>query len=169
MLEAIERDVIGLNNDFKFKQLAEKVESKYGSGKVDYNDLYSVDYRAEGPWRVVSEQVKSELQDMGALKQKNTALGEKQKDQLKQMALMKKEKDEAVFITQTLKGQLSQAVAKADQVPALEIERTNLQEKVTTVTKQFEAATKDLAIGRTSIDDMKSKLEEAKKQQVSAA
>ena len=31
----------------------------------------------------------------------------------------KKEKDEAVFITTTLKGQLSQAVAKADQVPAL--------------------------------------------------
>ena len=66
---------------------------------------------------------------MGALKSKNTALQEKQKEQLKMMALMKKEKDESVFITQTLKGQLSQAQAKADQVPALEIERNDLREQ----------------------------------------
>ena len=99
VLEAIERDVMTLNNDFKFKQLAEKVEAKYGSGKIDFNDLYNVDYKAAGPWRIVSEQVKSELQDMGALKQKNSNLIEKQKEQLKQMAMMKKEKDEAVFIT----------------------------------------------------------------------
>lgn len=44
VLEAIERDVTSLGNDFKFKQLSEKVEEKYGSGKVDYNDLYNVDY-----------------------------------------------------------------------------------------------------------------------------
>ena len=48
------------------------------------------------------------------------------------MAMMKKEKDEAVFITTTLKGQLSQAVAKADQVPALQIEKDGLSEKVKT-------------------------------------
>ena len=51
---------------------------------------------------------------MGALKNKNSNLKEREKEQRKQMFEMKKEKDEAVFITQTLKGQLSQAVAKAD-------------------------------------------------------
>ena len=75
---------------------------------------------------------------MGALKQKNTNLNAKHKQQLQQMALMKKEKDEAVFITQTLKGQLSQAVAKADQVPALEIERNDLQTKCKTMSKQID-------------------------------
>ena len=83
VLESIERDVTSLNNDFKFKQLADCVEAKYGTGKIDFNDLYSIDYKAGGPWRVISEQVKSELQDMGALKQRNTHLLEKQKDQLK--------------------------------------------------------------------------------------
>lgn len=68
VLEAIERDVISLNNNHKFKQLAEVVEEKYGEGKIDFNDLYSIDYKSGGPWRVVTEQVKSELQDMGALK-----------------------------------------------------------------------------------------------------
>ena len=168
VLEAIERDVIALNNDFKFKQLADRVEAKYGSSKIDYNDLYNVDYRADGPWRVVSEQVRAELGDMGALKQKNSNLVEKQKEQLKQMALMKKQKDEAVFITQTLEGKLSQAVAKADRVPALEIERDGLQEKAKDLTKRLEAANKDVQIGRTSIEDMKTKLEEAKKQAASA-
>ena len=46
VLEAIERDIIGLNNDFQFKQLAEQVEAKYGSNKIDFNDLYNVDYKA---------------------------------------------------------------------------------------------------------------------------
>ena len=55
VLEAIERDVVSLNNDFKFKQLAERVEAKYGSGKIDFNDLYNIDYKSEGPWRIVSE------------------------------------------------------------------------------------------------------------------
>jgi len=109
VLEAIERDVISLNNNFKFKKLAEQVEAKYGAGKIDFNDLYAVDFKAGGPWRVVTEHVKSELQDMGALKQQNSHLVEKQREQLKKMATMKKEKDEATFITQTLSGQLSKA------------------------------------------------------------
>lgn len=60
--------MISLNNDFKFKQLAERVENKYGANKIDFNDLYNTDYKAEGPWRTVTSQVRSELQDMGVLK-----------------------------------------------------------------------------------------------------
>ena len=99
--------------------------------------MYGVDYKASGPWRIVTEQVKSELRDMGALKNKNSYLKEKEKEQRKQMFEMKKEKDEAVFITQTLKGQLSQAQAKADQLPAKEIELNDLQEALSTVKKQL--------------------------------
>lgn len=51
---------------------------------------------------------------MGALKQRNSYLVEKQKEQLKQMAVLKKEKDEAAFISQTQAGRLSQALAKAE-------------------------------------------------------
>ena len=72
---------------------------------------------------------------MGALKQRNSHLVEKQKEQLKQMAVMKKEKGEAVVIATTLKQQLSQAQAKADQVPALEIERNNLAEQTKALQK----------------------------------
>ena len=61
ILEAVERDITQLNNDFKFRKLADKVEEKYGSNKIDFNDLYTVDFKSEGPWRVVTDQVKTEL------------------------------------------------------------------------------------------------------------
>ena len=81
---------------------------------------------------------------------------------------MKKEKDEAVFITQTLKGQLSQAQAKADQLPALEIEVKDMEEKVNTVKNQLNAAEKEVTKGKKEITDLKNKLEEAKKEQANA-
>ena len=85
------------------------------------------------------------------------------------MALMKKEKDESVFITQTLKGQLSQAQAKADQVPALEIERNDLREQNKNIQKQLDSANTEISTNKTSITDLKAKLEKAKKDQESAA
>jgi len=44
-----------LNNDVKYKELATKVEAKYGDSKVDLNDLYACDYKAQGPWRSITE------------------------------------------------------------------------------------------------------------------
>ena len=44
IIEAVERDITQLNNDFKFRKLAEKVEQRYGTGKVDFSDLYTLDY-----------------------------------------------------------------------------------------------------------------------------
>lgn len=50
-LEAIERDITMLNNDFKFKRLIKIVDQKYGTSKIDFNDIYKLDFKAEGPWR----------------------------------------------------------------------------------------------------------------------
>lgn len=43
-LEAIERDITLLNNDFKFKRLCKIVEQKHPSQKAEANDLYKMDY-----------------------------------------------------------------------------------------------------------------------------
>ena len=76
---------------------------------------------------------------------------------------MKKEKDEAVFITQTLKGQLQQAQAKADQIPALEIEKNDLTEKVSSIQNQLGQADGEIQKNKKEIVDLKNKLDEAKK------
>lgn len=44
VLEAVERDITTLNNDFKFKRLIKIVDQKYGANKIDFNDLYTLDF-----------------------------------------------------------------------------------------------------------------------------
>ncbi len=44
VLEAIERDITTLNNDYKYKRLIKLVDTKYGDQKIDFNDLYKVDF-----------------------------------------------------------------------------------------------------------------------------
>lgn len=73
-LEAIERDITMLNNDFKFKRLIRLVDQKYGNQKIDFNDIYKLDLGAQGPWLQIAHSIKTELQDMTALKQKNSQL-----------------------------------------------------------------------------------------------
>ena len=46
----------------------------------------------------ITKQVKDELSDMGAIKNKNTQLLETQKQHLKQLATYKKDKEETAFI-----------------------------------------------------------------------
>lgn len=70
-IEAIERDITFLNNDYKYKRLVKLVEKKYGQSKIDTNDLYKMDYQANGPWRSIAGKIHKELQSMASLRQKN--------------------------------------------------------------------------------------------------
>lgn len=79
VVEAVERDITQLTNDYKFKKLTAMIDEKYGDRKVDLNDLYAVDFEAHGPWSQLAQSIKSDLQDMGVLKQKNSALIEQTK------------------------------------------------------------------------------------------
>ena len=40
VLEAVERDITSLNNDYKYKRLVKLVDQRYGNKKIDFNDLY---------------------------------------------------------------------------------------------------------------------------------
>lgn len=44
VLEAIERDITTLNNDYKYKRLIKIVDSKYVDQKINLNDLYKTDF-----------------------------------------------------------------------------------------------------------------------------
>lgn len=105
---------------------------------------------------------------MTVLKQKNTQLQEKQKESLIQTITLKKEKDEAVLITKNLDSKLSTALAKAEQVPALEIEKRDLEKKLTSVAKQLELRGADAEKNAKAVTDLTKRLEEAKKIQAAA-
>ena len=58
---------------------------------------------------------------------------------------------------------MSQALVKAEQVPALQIEKKDLEDKVTSVTKRFEAVKQELQATKSGSDDLKKKLDDAEK------
>ena len=64
-----------------------------------------------------------------------------------------------------MQGKLSQAQLKAEQVPALEIEKKDLKDKIDQLAKELVSSTEQNNVNRTSIDDFKKKLEDAKKLQ----
>ena len=105
-MEAVERDITQLTNDYKFKKLTQMVDERYGDRKLDLNDLYAVDFEASGPWRTVAQSIKTDLQDMGALKQKNTSLLEQSKQAAFQVLQLKREKEENAKIVTTLETKL---------------------------------------------------------------
>jgi len=94
-----------------------------------------MDYQASGPWMKIANKIKAELQNMSVLKQKNNQLMDKHKDSLKEIIKIKKEKEEALLIHKGLDTKLSTALARAEMVPAIEIEKKELQGKVASVSK----------------------------------
>ena len=79
VIEAVERDITQQTNDYKFKKLTQIIDDKYGERKIDLNDMYNADFEASGPWRTIAHLIRTDLQDMGALKQKNSQLIEQHK------------------------------------------------------------------------------------------
>ena len=61
VIEAIERDITQLTNDYKFKKLTQIVNEKYGDQKIELNDLFSVDFEASGPWRTIAQSIRADL------------------------------------------------------------------------------------------------------------
>lgn len=102
---------------------------------------------------------------MTALKQKNTQLQDKQKDSMLQLITLKKEKDEALLISQQTDSKLSLALAKAEKVPALEIDLKDMTAKISSVQKQLDASQQEIDKLLKANSDLTKKLEEAKKVQ----
>lgn len=112
------------------------IETQRGSKKSLLSDLYGMDYQKSGPWLRSVEQVKVELQDMAALKSRNTVLVEKQKTLDVQMVQMKKECQELTLINKQIEKKLSTSLAKAERSNAMEIELDDLKAKLGSVSTQ---------------------------------
>ena len=82
-----------------------------------------------------------------------------------QVTTLQREKSELVVIQQTLDSKLGVALAKADAVPALEIENKDLVSKNTNLSKKLESALNDISSQKATIEELNQKVEEAKKAQ----
>lgn len=61
VVEAVERDITQLNNDYKFKKISMQLEERYQNQKIDLNDLFQVEFEATGPWRTLAQNIRTEL------------------------------------------------------------------------------------------------------------
>ena len=142
------------------------IETQRGSKKSLLSDLYGMDYQKSGPWLRSVEQVKVELQDMAALKSRNTVLVEKQKTLDVQMVQMKKECQELTLINKQIEKKLSTSLAKAERSNAMEIELDDLKAKLGSVSTQVTKVQNELERSKKDNENLRKKLEEAKKVQV---
>lgn len=78
MLEAIERDITTLNNDYRFKKLIQKVEETNKELKID--DMYKKGWDSKGPWTLIAQAIRQDLEDTGTMKDKIESLAEKVKE-----------------------------------------------------------------------------------------
>ena len=106
---------------------------------------------------------------MGTLKQKNSSLLEKQKELSLQVITLQKGKEESSLIYSTLNEKLSQALAKAEMVPALQIENNEFNARIEKVRKEGETYKAELSKTKTNLETTKKQLEEAIKKQAEIA
>ncbi|CDW91225.1 UNKNOWN [Stylonychia lemnae] len=158
ILEAIERDITQLNNDYKFKKLASKIDQEYHNSQIVINDIYAKGWDAKGPWTLIVDKIRQDLEDTGAMKEKIESLQEKVKDQAMQFLMLKREKDDLSVVNQSLEQRLGDAQSKAEKVPALEMEKKRLIEKESYYSQQIEMAKKEIENLREKEKDLQGKL-----------
>ena len=158
VLEAVERDLTQLSNDFKFRQLAAAVEARFEQVQLD--DVYARGWDARGPWTALAERVRQDLEDTNSVRERAEALQERVKEQALQALLLKREKDDLIVVSQALEQRLGDAQSKAEKVPALEMERKRLLEKEAYYNQQLDHAKRELEALREREKELQAKVTE---------
>jgi len=70
VLEAIERDVTSLGNDTKFKKLINLVTDETKDQQVHIDDIYTKGWDCRGPWNLIVDRIRSDFEDIEAMKDK---------------------------------------------------------------------------------------------------
>jgi hypothetical protein len=97
--------------------------------QVHIDDIYTKGWDCRGPWNLIVDRIRSDLEDTEAMKDKIEALQKKVEDQARHQILLKREKDDLVNVKGNLETRLGEAQTKAEAVPQLEIEKKRLQDK----------------------------------------
>ena len=68
VLEAVEKDITTLTNDYKFKKLSIKLEE--AKIKLNIEDIFKFALDFKGPWTTISRKVRDDLDDTNSMKDK---------------------------------------------------------------------------------------------------
>lgn len=70
VLEAVERDLISLNNHYKYKRLLDRVLDERQGRPVDPDDIFTKGWDIKGPWNAVMDAIRQDFESTELMKQK---------------------------------------------------------------------------------------------------
>ena len=87
VLDAIQRDITQLFNDYKFKRLIKNVESCYEGKSTSTDEIFFIDrFKSQGaPWMEISKKIRIDIENSESLKDKIDQLNSKNREHLKQI------------------------------------------------------------------------------------
>jgi len=98
VLEAVERDLIALNNHYKYKRLLDKVADERQGRPVDADDIFTKGWEIKGPWNAVMEAIRQDFESTELMKQKIDTQLVKIQELGKYQLILKREKDELSLV-----------------------------------------------------------------------
>lgn len=89
VLDAVQRDITQLFNDYKFKRLIKSIENMYQDqhkqNMANIDEIFFIDRfkNAQSPWMEISKAIKNDIQNFEALKDKIEQLNTKNREHTK--------------------------------------------------------------------------------------
>mmetsp|Transcript_21752 Transcript_21752/g.20878 ORF Transcript_21752/g.20878 Transcript_21752/m.20878 type:complete len:94 (+) Transcript_21752:1687-1968(+) len=89
-----------------FKQLIKQIDDTYKNTTLTLEDIYWRGWNEQGPWFLVAEMIKKDLEETGTMKDKIELMTDKLKDSSMQFLKLKKEKEEIMVINSSLEQRI---------------------------------------------------------------
>lgn len=132
VLDAIQKDITGLSNDYKFKRLIKDIDAIYedqprsagGKGANNLDAIFFIDrFKNESsPWMEIVKRIQSDIQNSEALKDKIVQLTTKRKEQLDQNMRQEKQLDTMKVTVKSLEQRLAQKTTEVEQLNQVKTE-----------------------------------------------
>ncbi len=94
VLEAVERDLASLTNDYKYRKLVQSIEATYADRNQSLDDMYTRGWDIKGPWNAIIESICKDFEEVELIKDRIVKMQEKTQQMTKEYNQLKKERDE---------------------------------------------------------------------------
>lgn len=176
LLDAIQRDITQVLNDYKFKRLIKHIEQSYekedGQATVSrIDDIFYID-RFKGalaPWMEISKRIRLDIQNSEALKDKIDQLNLKLKKEVNANLENKRQTEILKVTIKSLEGRLAKAQTEIEQLNSVKGEHESMTKKHNLQKKQLEAATTEAAGLKKYQDELLKKYEDLEKKAADGA
>jgi hypothetical protein len=122
LLDAIQRDITQLFNDYKFKRLITHIKNSYKEQDKDaianLDEIFFIDrfQNDSSPWMEISKKIRTDIQNSEALKDKIETLNTKNREALKQNMQQDRTINTLKVTTKSLEQRLTTAQTKIEEL-----------------------------------------------------